>query len=80
MYSHLTTALRVLDLILNFLFLQCGYLGVLVYYFISSKYWYLKNLSYSKKHPHLSHLRTEANAGLLLAEKPNLPRRMMRVL
>ena len=28
-------------------------------------------------HPHLSQLRTEANAGQLLAEEPNLPPRMI---
>ena len=29
--------------------------------------------------PDLAHLRTKANAGLLLAEEPNLPRRIIRV-
>ena len=30
-------------------------------------------------HPDLSHLRTEANAGRLLAEKPHLPPRFIRI-
>ena len=30
-------------------------------------------------HPDLSHLRTEANAGRLLAEEPNLPPRIIRI-
>ena len=34
---------------MNFLFLHCGYLGALVYYFISSKHWDVENLSYIKK-------------------------------
>ena len=47
--SPLTAALHVVDLILKLLFLHCGYLGALICYFISSKHWYLENLSYSKK-------------------------------
>ena len=47
--SPMTSALHVVDGILDFLFLHCGYLGALVYDFISSKTWYLQNLSYSKK-------------------------------
>ena len=30
-------------------------------------------------HPNLSHLRTEANAGRLLAEEPNQPPRIIRI-
>ena len=45
----LAAALNVVDLILNYLFLHCEYLGALVYYFISSKHWYLENLSYIRK-------------------------------
>ena len=30
-------------------------------------------------HPDLSHLRTEANVGRLLAEKPNLPPRIIQI-
>ena len=48
-FSPMTAALHVVDLILNFLFLHCGYLGVLVYDFISSKRGYLENLVYSKE-------------------------------
>ena len=45
----MTATLHVVDLILNFVFFHCRYLGVLVHYFLSSKHWYLENLSYSKK-------------------------------
>ena len=31
------------------------------------------------KHPDLSHLSAEANAGLFLAEEPNLPPRIIRL-
>ena len=48
-FSPLTAALHVVDFILNFFFLHCGYLGALVYYLISSKHWHLENLSYMKK-------------------------------
>ena len=48
-FSPMTAALHVVDVILNFLFLHCGYFIVFVYYLISSKRWYLENLSYSKK-------------------------------
>ena len=47
--SAMTAALHVVDLIRNFRFLHCGYLGASVYYLISSTHWYLENLSYSKK-------------------------------
>ena len=49
-FSPMTAALHVVDLILNVLFLHCGYLGGLAYYFISSEHWYLKPVSYNKKH------------------------------
>ena len=45
----MTAALHVVDLILNFLFLHCGYLGAFVYLFILPKHWHLENLSYIKK-------------------------------
>ena len=38
-----------MDLMLNFLFSHCRYLGALVYLFISSKHWHLENLTYIKK-------------------------------
>ena len=47
--SPLAAALHVVDWILNFLFLHCRYLGALVYSFISSRHWYLEDLSYIKK-------------------------------
>ena len=39
----------VVDLILNFLLLQCGYFGPLTYLSISPKHWHLGNLSYITK-------------------------------
>ena len=48
-FTPLTAALHVVDLIVNYLFLHCGYLGGLVYYFNSSKFWHLETLSYLKK-------------------------------
>ena len=33
-FPSMTAALHAVDLILNFLFLHCGFLGALVYYFI----------------------------------------------
>ena len=48
-FSPLTEAPHVVGLILNFFFLHCGYLGALVYLFISPKHRHLENLSYSKK-------------------------------
>ena len=48
-FSPFTAAHHVVDLILNFLFLHCGYLGALVYLFISPKDWHLENLSYIKE-------------------------------
>ena len=48
-FSPMSAALHGVDLILNFLFLHCGYLGALVYYFILSQHWYLENLSYRRK-------------------------------
>ena len=47
--SPLAAALHVVDCILNFLFLHCRCLAALVYYFISSKLWYLEDLSYIRK-------------------------------
>ena len=44
--SALTAALHVVDLILYFLCLHCGYLGGLVFF---KEHLYLENLSYSKK-------------------------------
>ena len=46
--SPLTAVLHAVDLILNFLFLHCRYLGALVSHFISSKHCYSENLSYMK--------------------------------
>ena len=58
-YSPLTTALHVVDLILKFLFLHCGYFGVPVYYFIPSHSGYSENLSYSKKQQEQAEAQTE---------------------
>ena len=48
-FSPLTAALHVVDLILNFLLLHCGYFGALVYLSISPKHWHFESLSYIKK-------------------------------
>ena len=58
-FSAMTAALHFATLILNFLFLHCGYFGVMVYYFISSKHWYLENLGYSKKRQKLAEAQTK---------------------
>ena len=44
-FSSLTAALHVADLILNFHLLHCGYFGASAYHFISPKHWHLENLS-----------------------------------
>ena len=49
LFSPLTAALHVVDLILNFLLLHCGYVGALVYHFLLPTHCNLANLSYIKK-------------------------------
>ena len=70
-FSPLTATLHVVDLILNFLFLHCGYLRALFHYFASSKHWYMENLSYNKKQQEQAEAQTKQyhqsiNSGSLL--------------